>query len=219
MTRQLLSKIVFACVIPVAHAAPTVINFEDLGPDQVVGSHYANLGVHFVNAKIAPIRNPNHKLPPFGTYPGASFPSTIVSMETAFNGFQPQQSNPIIARFDFDASAVSLTGLGVNEHGFLLRAYDSTLGGALVATAQVFGPPHPPDDLFFNLTVTSQKIRRVEFSQILQLNFPLNYDDTWFDNLVVTPATPVPEPEKYLLFGFGLAALSLVRRWTKAPSC
>lgn len=193
-------------------ATPTTINFDDLGPSTVIGSHYAALGVTFSQAMTVEYRS---GIPVFAAFPGSSYPTTIKSTESFANGFEPQPSNPISASFSMPVSFVSLTGISINQSGYLLRAYDSVVGGNLVSASQVVGPPHfggtGGNDFFANLSVTGSGIRRVEFSQLNSSGIAV--DDIIFDNLVFQPQL-VPEISSHamLLTGLPFLAIAIFRR-------
>ena len=188
--------IVTALVPGSAYAAPITINFDNLASNTIVGASYSGLGVTFSNALAVDVTSA----------PGGSSPIEIFSISS---GSTPQPANPISAAFAGPVFTVSLTALDLGAGGFLFTAYDALVGGNVVDTDQVFGVGAGMGN-FQTLTLTGSGIRRVEFSQAI--NLP-GVDSVVFDNFVFdADAAAVPEPASLVLLGTGLAALVSVRR-------
>lgn len=106
-------------------------------------------------------------------------------------------------------SSVSLTGLDVGINGFLLKAYDALVGGTLIFSTQVIGSTTLGVGEFQTLTIFSQGIRRVDFSQAQSVSF---IDGIAFDNLTFDASFSVPEPTTIALMGLGFAGMAARRR-------
>lgn len=191
MIKKLASLSLLAAAVA-AQAAPTTIDFDDLGDGVVVGATYAALGVTFVDAETGP----------FGGLPGGTPPRAIVH-DTLFSTFGP--ADAIQALFASAVTSVSLTGIDIGGAGFVLTAYDALVGGSVVDTESFTGVGIGVGD-FTMLTVTGAGIRRVEFSQI---SAGLGGDGAAFDTLVFNA---VPTPGTPALLALGLLTAGLVSR-------
>jgi hypothetical protein len=199
--RVLLSAIAVAIgLTSTAYAATVEIDFDELTPGIDVGATYAASGVTFVDARVYSIAG----------LVGGSQPYGIVHSALVT---EPVPTNPIKAIFSSDVASVSLTGINVGANGFLLKAFDSQTGGALLDSEQVFGTDAGSGQ-FFTLTVAAAGIRRVEFSLVQNtINDGLVFDDFSFE-------TAVPLPASLPLFATGVGALGLLgwRRKKKATA-
>lgn len=181
--------------LPMGASAATVINFDDLGPNVVVGSTYA--GVTFVDATTDQF-----------FLAGYSAPTMIRSSS---GGFQPQQASPIQAVFAAAASFVSLTGLDIGANGYVLKAFDAMSGGNLVQMASFTGVDIGVGT-FQTLSVSGPSIWRVEFSQIAETGVG---DGMAFDDFTYELAA-VPVPASLPLMLAGLGGLGLLARRRKS---
>ncbi len=205
-------------------AAAQTINFDDLAPGTTLGSQYAGLGVTFAaNAFSGPGSSSS------GVSWATNTDMTIVSIDTGVLGVDfgalgvpSLVSKNILQHFlnwetleDGDpsfnillanpAQAVSVTFAGV---GGQAAAPDTRIfvyaGSTLLATRA----GSLPDDNVGQLTLSyvGTGITRVAVA-------PGSFDD-WVgvDNIVITPAAVVPEPEAWALTLLGLAAIAWSRR-------
>ena len=174
------------------------INFDELDFNYVVGDHYeTNLGVTFEDALV--------KF--WGHLPGGTPRMTIAHTQSCY---KPQPDDPIEAIFTTTVSSISLTALGFGENGAVLKAYDAD--GNLLGTDQAFGQ-YGGSGNYSTLSVAAAGIKRVEFSQILNLN---NYDDgVIFDNFEFNTSASVPEPGSTTLLGLGLFGIFFLFRRKK----
>ncbi len=174
-------------------SAATVIDFDDMASFAAVGSTYP--GVTFSDAAT------------FGLLlAGSSGANVLTSIS---GGFQPQQSNPISAVFASAASFVSLTGVDIGGHGFVLKAFDAVTGGNLVQQATYLGSNFGVGT-FTTLSVSGPAIWRVEFSQIANLGLGdgMAFDDFTYE----LAAVPVPASLPMILAGLGGLGLLARRR-------
>jgi hypothetical protein len=209
LTRRLLTAIAIAAATGNAVAATTTINFDDLGPLAVLGSHYSALGVTFANAETLEYRS---NRPVFCAFAGATCPGTIKSTDPFADGLQPQPSTPISATFSSPIDYASLTGLSIGPNGYLLRAYDAVVGGNLVSSAQIVVDGPLNNNSHRDLVVTGANIFRIEFSQ---LQYATVNNDIQFDNLAFE-VQPVPEPAEYLLMLAGLGCIVGYTRYRRS---
>lgn len=189
------ASVAFLALTTNAKAVPVVIDFNGLPNNTIVDSQFFGLGVNFSNAL---------------TFAFGGTGSSSVGLVSISDGFQPQPSNPIVAIFDQSVSSVSLTGIDVGTNGFQLSAFDSVVGGFLLASNQIFG-----NSPAITLTVSGSGIRRVEFSQAQNISG----DVTAFDNLTFE-STIVSEPSTLAALGIGLftiGALARRRRQIQTP--
>jgi hypothetical protein len=211
--------LLLACV-----AGAQTINFDDLAPGTTLGAQYAGLGVTF---------SPNAFTGPGSSSSGMTWATntdmTIVSIDTGELGVDfgalgvpSLVSKNILQNFlnwetveDGDpsfninlanpAKSVSVTFAGVGGQS---AAPDTRIfvyaGSTLLATRA----GSLPDDNVGQLTLsfTGSGITRVAVA-------PGSYDD-WVgvDNIVITPAAAVPEPETWTLTLLGLATFVWSRR-------
>jgi hypothetical protein len=187
MIRKLVLGVLVAC-LAASPARAVLINFDDVPIGSILTDQYSALGVTFINAKT--IDN-------FGET-GSSGPAGVFSL---LDGFFPQPASPIQAVFNAPVSTVTLRGLSVGAAGFQLIAYDSPVGGNILAFQAAVGTDLGTNQ-FFDLTLSpSGGIRRVQFSQN-SVSLP---DGTLWDNLSFELEAAVPGP----VVGAGLPGLIL----------
>ena len=186
----MIRKLVLGVLVASLAASPAravLINFDDVPIGSILTDQYAALGVTFINAKTTDN---------FGVA-GSSGPAGVFSLLDILS----QPASPIQAVFNVPVSTVTLRGLDVGAAGFQLRAYDSPVGGNIIAFQLAVGTDLGTNQ-FFDLTVSpSGGIRRVEFSQ----NSVSMDDGALWDNLSFELAAAVPGP----IVGAGLPGLIL----------
>ncbi len=174
-----------------------LIDFDELEDGIIIDDDYTNLGATFINAMTNDTMS---------TFPGAS--PNITIYHTGFNGDgdnMPQPDDPIIVIFNPPVSFVSLTGIDVGINGFMLTAYDATIGGNILAEKSALGSNWGADQ-HFTLAIGKAGIQRVEFSQTKRIiGEGIN-----FDNLTFLPESVIPEPEPEPGLSFLPAVYSLL---------
>jgi len=166
------------------------IDFDDGVAGTQVGSFYGPLGVTFTRAR-------------FADNLGLAGSSGTLSVQSTSGSLIPPAS-AIVATFDEPQRMVSITGLDVGINGIRLDAFDSTSGGALVATDQFIGSG-VGIGVFSTISVSAPTIVRVEFYQPQSVTV----DGVLFDDLNFQQA---PEPSSLIVMGMGLMALAKVLR-------
>ena len=152
-----------AAPIP-ARGQVTILNFDDGTDGAYIGGFYGSSGVIFSNAYWFPNLSRNTGQPFDGASPGAFCFDRYAPDSN--NGF-PQivyPSDPIIVLFTAPVTNVTVIALDVGDAGAEMDAYDSVVGGNLVATNQVFGGGIGVSS-FFTLTNSAAAISRVEIYQ------------------------------------------------------
>ena len=177
-------------------ASATVIDFDDGTDGLPVDGFYAALGVTFSNTT-------------WTTNFGLAGTSGGLGIRATDTFFQPTVSTPLVAVFAFAVSSVSIRGIDVGERGARIDAYDSVVGGNLVAFDQDFGTGIGVGT-FFDLFASGSGILRIE---LYQPNAISSADGMLWENLEFE-ADAVPEPGTLGLLGIGIAAMRIRRRRT-----
>ncbi|MCC9603828.1 PEP-CTERM sorting domain-containing protein [Stieleria sp. JC731] len=114
-----------------------------------------------------------------------------------------------MATFDAPTSFVSVLGLDVGANGIRIDAYDSMVGGAIIATDTFIGTSLGVGTNA-TLSLSSANILRVEFYQ----PFSVAGDGVVWDNFSFGTMTTqsVPEPTSFAIFGIGALGLAGGRR-------
>jgi hypothetical protein len=170
-------------------ASATVIDFDDGTPSAAIGGFYSGLGITFSNAQWLG----------FALTGTSGFTVGDIS-DPVGPPYNPGPTSPIVATFSGSASFVSIVAADIGADGALLAAFDSAIGGNLLASSSFIGVGAGVGT-FSTLTVSAPGIRRIEFYQ------PLNVmgagDGLIWDRLEFE-AAPVPEPTTSALLGLGL---------------
>lgn len=177
-------------------ANAVLIDFDTGTNGGLVGSAYSGLGVTFSNAQWTA----NFGFPGSSGTLGVRAPGTYTWTE----------SNALIARFAPDVFSVSITGLDVGTSGLRIKAYDSLIGGSLLATDTQFGTLVGVGQ-FYTVSVSALAIKRVEIFQVLGGGDGIILDNLQFQT--APPPSGVPDGGSGIaLLGMAMTAVAGFRR-------
>jgi MYXO-CTERM domain-containing protein len=224
MKRTRHSALLGAGLLLAAAASAQTINFDDLAAGATLGTQYAAMGVLFSANAFSGTGSSSS-----GSDWATNTDMTIVSIDTGelgldygalgvpslvsknilhhFLNWQTLEDGDASFRIDLGkpASSVSVTFAGI---GGMSSAPDTRIfafaGSTLLGTVAGALPNDQVGQL--TLTFTGAGITRIAVA-------PGSFDD-WVgvDNIVITPAVVIPEPEVWSLTLLGLAAIASARR-------